>query len=194
LVHRPILGHVTNQFAPVGDPLWAPWTSVDQQVASYGLLSHYNLILSSHLHLAQAVQIPGQPGQMNLGNGGTQLDPPTGYETPRFGPLANAPGDPVAPGLAPYPAPTMDFTDVRFGYALVRPGRNLGEWNWRHFSPDEKLLLIAISRVNLWRVRPHKAPRRRLQFGHGGRRGSSNPASGWRQYEVGCERGWQARL
>jgi len=50
------------------------------------LLSHYNLILSSHLHLAQAVQIPGQPGQMIIGNGGTQLDPPTGYETPGFGP------------------------------------------------------------------------------------------------------------
>jgi hypothetical protein len=139
LVHRPILGHVTSQFAPVGDPLWVPWTSVDQQVASYGLLSHYNLILSSHLHLAQAVQIPGQPGQMILGNGGTLLDPPTGYETPRFGPLANAVGDPSVPGLAPYPAPTMDFTDVRFGYALVRPGRNLGEWSWRHFSPDDVL-------------------------------------------------------
>lgn len=139
LVHRPIFGHVTDQFAPPDDPLWTPWTSLDQQAASVGLLDHYHLILSSHLHLAQAVQIPGQPGQMILGNGGTLLDPPTGYQTPVYGPLADAQGAPVIPGVVPYPPATMDATAVRFGYAMVKPGRRQGEWRWQHFSPDDEL-------------------------------------------------------
>lgn len=139
LVHRPIFGHVTHQFAPPDDPLWTPWTSLDQQAASLGLLDHYNLILSSHVHLAQAVQIPGQPGQMILGNGGTLLDPPTGYQTPVYGPLADALGAPVIPGVTPYPPATMDATAVRFGYALVKPGRRRGEWHWQHFSPGDEL-------------------------------------------------------
>ena len=136
LVHRPIFGHMTDQYAPSGDSLWVPWLSIDQQVASYGLLENYNSILSSHMHLMQAVQIPGQPGQMVLGNGATDLDPTTGYETPQYGPLANALGNPIVPGLIPYPAATTSFTAVEFGYAMVRPGRSFSEWSWEHYTPD----------------------------------------------------------
>ena len=136
LVHRPLFGHLTTQYAPSGDPLWVPWVSIDQQVASYGLLDNYNAVLSSHMHLMQAVQIPGQPGQMILGNGATELDPSTGYDNPQYGPLANALGNPIVPGLIPYPAATMSYTAVEFGYAMVRPGRRFSEWNWEHYTPD----------------------------------------------------------
>jgi hypothetical protein len=88
------------------------------------------------MHLMQAVQIPGQPGQMILGNGATELDPSTGYDNPQFGPLANALGNPIVPGLIPYPAATMSYTAVEFGYAMVRPGRRFSEWNWEHYTPD----------------------------------------------------------
>ncbi|NEX23464.1 hypothetical protein G3480_24775 [Thiorhodococcus mannitoliphagus] len=139
LVHRPIFGHVTDLFKPADDPLWTPWTSVDQQVASLGLLDNYDLILSSHLHVAQAVQIPDLPAQIVLGNGGTLLDPASGYETPTFGPLADATGAPLIEGVAPYPPATMDKTAVRFGYAVAHPGRETGDWSWEHYTPEGAL-------------------------------------------------------
>lgn len=128
LVHRPIFGLVSSTLV---SGTGTPWTSVDQQAASVGLLSRYRMILSSHIHLAQAVQIPGQAGQLVLGNGGTELDPATGYDMPTYGPLQNAVGTPLITGVPPYPAPVAEWTDVRFGYAMAVPSAAAGRWSIR---------------------------------------------------------------
>ena len=69
-----------------------------------------------------------------LGNGGTLLDPTSGYEVPAYGPLANASGQRVDPALAPYPNPTMSWTSVQFGYAMATPTGNSG-WKVSHRTP-----------------------------------------------------------
>ena len=125
--HRPIYAFVTTDFARPGIP-FNPWTSVDQTAASFGLLGHYSLIFSSHLHLAQAVQIPNQPPQLVLGNAGTLLDPPTGYPLPTSGPHGTADQQ--------YPAPTSAWVDVRFGYALATPRAAAGAWQIRMIDPE----------------------------------------------------------
>lgn len=135
LTHRPIFSHVTDTFAPPNNSLWTPWTSLDQTAASQGLLGNYKLVLSSHVHVTQAVQIPGQPGSLIMGNGGTYLDPPTGYATPQYGPGANADGTPIAPTVTPYPSATMDWTLVQFGYAMAFPKQQAGRWAIKHRSP-----------------------------------------------------------
>lgn len=135
LTHRPIFGHVTDTFVPPNNPLWTPWTSLDQTAASQGLLGNYKLVLSSHVHLTQAVQIPGQPGSLIMGNGGTYLDPATGYATPQYGPGANADGTPIASTAMPYPNATMDWTLVQFGYAMAYPKQQEGRWAIKHRSP-----------------------------------------------------------
>ncbi|MCX6434251.1 MAG: hypothetical protein NTX29_16265, partial [Actinobacteria bacterium] len=135
LTHRPIFGIGSSALAIPGDPQWTQWTSMDQTAASQGLLGNYTLILSSHLHLTQAVQIPGQPGNLIMGNGGTQLDPPSGYSTPPLGPLTNADGTPVSPTLTPYPTAIRDWTAVQFGFAMVYPMKQANTWSIRHESP-----------------------------------------------------------
>lgn len=135
MTHRPIFSVVTTQFAPAGNPLWTPWSSLDQTAASQGLLDHYGMILSSHNHIAQFVQIPDQPPSLVLGNGGTLLDPTTGYAIPPFGPLANPDGTPIRPGITPYPTATKLWTDVRFGYAMATPGTKVGRWTIEHLDP-----------------------------------------------------------
>jgi hypothetical protein len=126
LVHRPVIGwQVNDDCAPTGG-----WVSGDQQVASYGLLDDYSVIISSHIHLAQAMNIPGVPPQVVLGNGGTLLEPPTPFTLPVTGPSFD-------PALA-YGAPTSGWWDVRFGYALVQPRAN-GNWLWQMKTPDATL-------------------------------------------------------
>ena len=126
LVHRPVIGwQVNDDCAPTGG-----WVSGDQQVASYGLLDDYSVIISSHIHLAQAMNIPGVPPQVVLGNGGTLLEPPTPFTLPVTGPNFD-------PAFA-YPAPTSGWWDVRFGYALVQPRAN-GNWLWQMKTPDATL-------------------------------------------------------
>lgn len=123
VTHRPVFGFVSNTFASPGQA-FNPWTSLDQAAAAQGLLGGYDLILSSHIHLAQAVRIPGLPPQLVLGNGGTLLDPTIGYPLPSSGPL---------PG---YPAPTWAWVAPRFGYALATPGAESGQWRLSMRDPQ----------------------------------------------------------
>ncbi len=129
LTHRPIFGMLPTQFFPNGGSVWS---SADQAAASQGLLGRYGLILSSHIHVAQAVNIPRQPGQIVLGNGATELYPKTGYPTPTYGPLSKSDGSALSPLATPYPAPTSTWTDVRFGYAIATPGRDAKSWSFEH--------------------------------------------------------------
>ncbi len=115
--HRPLFGFVSSLLVPPGG---SPWSSTDAVAAARGTLGNYRLIVSGHIHVAQAVQVPGQPGQLVLGNGGTELDPPTGYETPATG-----------PGNPPYPGPTWSWTLSAFGYAVGTPGARPGRWTLR---------------------------------------------------------------
>ena len=128
LTHRPIFGMISTQYSG-GQSVW---TSPNQTAASQGLLGDFNLILSSHVHVAQAVNIPNQPAQLVIGNGGTLLDPATGYETPKYGPLSNVDGSPLSPLATPYPAPTSTWTDVRFGYIIATPGTQTKSWSLEH--------------------------------------------------------------
>jgi hypothetical protein len=121
------------------------WVSETQTAAAYGLLGHYNLLLSSHIHLAQAVQIPGQAGQLILGNGGSSLQPEGIEDYPPFltyGPLQAPTGElveGVPAGMTAYPVPEKPmWTARRFGFAMAMPGKKKTQWTWTHFGPDGK--------------------------------------------------------
>ena len=128
LTHRPIFG-MTSAELTNGGPVWS---SQDQAAASQGLLGGFSLLLSSHIHVAQAVNIPGQPGQIVLGNGASALFPATGYDTPSYGPLSNLDGSALSPLATPYPAPTNSWTDVRFGYVIATPSARSTRWAFEH--------------------------------------------------------------
>jgi hypothetical protein len=140
LTHRPVFG-IAYETVPdlcLGAASCTLWTSVPNQSAAYGLLDNYNLILSSHIHLVQSTQIPGQPPQLVLGNGSTNLDPVVDYSIPLVGgPLTGVKNLP-AWVTQPYPTATSTWTDVRFGYAMLYPGKRKGEWTWKHLTPDGK--------------------------------------------------------
>ena len=142
LSHQPQFGVdcAPEDFSPL-----CKWVSETQTAAAYGLLGHYNLLLSSHIHLAQAVQIPGQPGQMIVGNGGSSLQPEGIEDYPPFltyGPLQAPTGELVVgvpAGMTAYPVPEKPmWTAVRFGYAMAVPGKKNTQWTWTHFDPDGK--------------------------------------------------------
>ncbi len=123
LTHRPIFALVSESLAGTG----SQWSSEDQTAASAGLISRYGMILSSHIHLAQSVQIPGQPGQLVLGNGGTMLDEsPTAI--PSYGPLQTPQGVPLSPDVAPFPTATAMWSSSTFGYATAVPTARGGAW------------------------------------------------------------------
>ena len=121
LTHRPIAGLVSTEKLPNPPGAATPWSSITQTYSSYGLLERFDVTLSSHIHLAQAVQVPGLPGEIVLGNAGTDLEPPTGYGIPPFGPLSDAFGQRLAADVAPLPTATYARSWVRFGYAIARP-------------------------------------------------------------------------
>lgn len=146
LVHQPLFGldcapdtiSIADQ-SLFGDQ--CKWISETQTAAAYGLLANYHLVLSSHIHLAQAVQIPGQPGQLVIGNGGTLLEE-VGAPYPSalpYAPLQYPNGQPVAglpAGVAPYPLASSIWTERRFGFAMANPKRVRNEWSWTHYDPD----------------------------------------------------------
>jgi 3',5'-cyclic AMP phosphodiesterase CpdA len=124
LVHRPLFGLLAPAIADGG----SQWSSADQQAASKGQLGNYRMIVSSHIHVVEAVQVPGQPGQMVLGNGGTQLEA-VATAIPAYGALANPNGTPIDPAYAPYPTATRLWGESRFGYAVATPGSGAGRWS-----------------------------------------------------------------
>ncbi|MGI9196617.1 MAG: metallophosphoesterase [Candidatus Nanopelagicales bacterium] len=126
LTHRPIAAVVSTELLPVPPGEATVWSSLTQTYSSYGLLDDFDLLLSSHIHLAQAIQVPGLPGQLVLGNAGTMLDPAQGYAIPKHGPLSNASGQtlvpvPPLPPYPPIPTATSLETWVQYGYAMARP-------------------------------------------------------------------------
>jgi hypothetical protein len=109
LVHRPIAGLTpADDCAPGGS-----WVAADQQLASYGQLAPYDLILSSHIHVVESMNIPGMPGQLILGNGSTLLESNKPFVLPTSGPA----WDPAKT----YPAPTSGWWAVQFGYGMAQP-------------------------------------------------------------------------
>jgi hypothetical protein len=121
LVHRPIVGwQPSDDCGPDGG-----WITADQAIASKGLLAPFQMILSSHIHLAQVVNIPGIPSQFVVGNGGTLLEP------------GNAPVGSTGPTFqgASYPAPTSSWMAIRFGYVTATPNPGTG-WKMQMRDPD----------------------------------------------------------
>jgi hypothetical protein len=137
LTHRPIFGFASSAFATPGEPI--VWGSADQAAAAWGLLGTYDLVFSSHMHIAEVVQLPGLPAQLILGNAGTMLDPSTGYALPNQ-------GFTVGPDRT-YPVPTSAWVDVRFGYALAEPGAASNTWRLQMRSPDGETFAACGLRV-----------------------------------------------
>jgi hypothetical protein len=120
LVHRPIVGwQPSDDCGPDGG-----WITADQAIASKGLLGPFQMVLSSHLHLAQAVNIPGIPSQFVVGNGGTLLEP---------GKAPVSSTGPTFPG-ASYPGPTSSWMAIRFGYVTATPNPGTG-WTMQMRDP-----------------------------------------------------------
>lgn len=134
LTHRPITAIVSSTYLPSPPGAATPWTSLTNTFASSGLLGRYDLMLSSHLHLAQAVQIPGLPGEIVLGNAGALLDAPTGYEIPEYGPLADGYGVPLTTAVPQIPTAKSITTWVRYGYAIATPAKS--GWNFEMKGVD----------------------------------------------------------
>ncbi len=135
ITHAPVFGIQSTDFSN-GKPSWSPWMTPDIAAASYGLLGNYDFIASSHIHLTQAVQIPGQPGQLVVGNGGVLLDPPGGYQIPGHGPLADGTGAPLSSALVPYPTAVRFWNEVRHGFVIAAPGTKSRNWKFTHRTPE----------------------------------------------------------
>jgi hypothetical protein len=142
LTHRPVYGW--ERFSgPSGPPVW---TSVTMAAALDAVLRPFAAILSGHLHLFETVQIPGRPAQLVLGDGGTRLDrADQGGALPTFGPLASPDGSgpllgpggqPVAPGVAPVPAPTRGTISFTFGWMLLRPAAKTGVFTATRYEAE----------------------------------------------------------
>lgn len=115
LIHRPVFGfQPSDDCSPTGG-----WIVADQATASRGKLSKYNLLLSSHIHLVQSVNIPGAPGQLVIGNGGTKLEPIQTVNFPTTGP--------TWPNGGAFEASTNSWAEVRHGYAIAAPTKS-GSW------------------------------------------------------------------
>lgn len=129
MTHRNIFGIVVDQFIPYKvDPNAQAWTSNQEILGSYGQLDNFDMIASSHTHFLQVVQIPGQPGLMIVGNGGTLL-----YQgnltIPKYPPLTNSLDQPLVPGVGPYnETASFLWTVFKHGYAIAVPVTERGSW------------------------------------------------------------------
>ena len=96
---------------------------MDRSTAGYGLTSNYQLMVASHVHVAQVVKIPGQPPQMVVGNGGSKPDVAdlASYARPTD-------GTPLSPDYEPYPNASYDWTAVKYGYVIATPNQNARQW------------------------------------------------------------------
>ena len=112
------------------------WVSSDTAAAAQGLLDRYALILSGHVHLNEAVQVPGQPGQLVVGAGGTTLDPGIKFVRPKYGQLATGLGRPMSSQHKPYRTLTSWFHQSEFAWALMTPGSTSGSWDVEYRGVD----------------------------------------------------------
>ena len=112
------------------------WVSSDTAAAAQGLLGRYSLILSGHVHLNEAVQVPGQPGQLVVGAGGTTLDPGIKFVRPKHGQLASGLGRPMSPDHTPYRTLTSWFHQSTFAWALMTAGSAPGSWDIEYRGAD----------------------------------------------------------
>jgi hypothetical protein len=118
LTHKPVYGW--ERFNGPDQP--PVWTNLTLQAALDPLIEPFAAVLSGHLHLFQTVELPGRPGQLTLGDGGTLLDPADhGGALPTFGPT----------GL---PAPTRGVTSFTFGWVLLRPGKATDVFTGRRYE------------------------------------------------------------
>lgn len=143
LTHRPITGVISTQDLPDPPGAATTWSSVTNAFASSGLLGNFDLSLSSHIHVAQAIQVPGLPGEIVLGNAGTQLEPSTGYQIPAYGPLADGFGVPLTTAVPQIPTASALTTWVRFGYAVATPAKS----GWKFEMKDVEGTGFATCRV-----------------------------------------------
>lgn len=146
VTHQPPLAITTTKYDPGNVPDWTNWVAVDQTVASRGLLTPYDALVSGHLHLSQVVKIPGLPPQFVFGGGGTFLDPPDGYDTPKYGPLATSKGEPMVPGFKPYPRDQYRWIEVQHAFGLARPNAAQGAWDVQYVKPDGSTLATCTVR------------------------------------------------
>jgi len=131
LTHRPMFGVEPVEEAAPG---LLPYTSIDQTASAFGLIGNYQLMVASHVHVAQVVKIPGQPIQMVVGNGGSKPDVSTesSYRIPDYGPLRNAAGEPLSPSYTPYEKPSYLWNRVKYGYTIMKPGNKAKRWTATH--------------------------------------------------------------
>ncbi|MFM9139082.1 MAG: hypothetical protein ACKOTH_00720, partial [Solirubrobacterales bacterium] len=142
ITHRPMFGVDARSEADPGD---LNWTSITQTAAGQGLIANYNMMLASHVHVAQVVQIPGQPAQVVLGNGGSVPDStdPAQYALPAYGPMNDDKGQPLVDRntgqpVTPYANAEYLQTWIKYGYALFTPGSKAGKWTISHRGVDGK--------------------------------------------------------
>lgn len=132
VTHRPMFGVDVTPQSPAGA---LGWTSITQTAAGQGFTGRYSLMLGSHVHAAQAVQVPGQPAQLVVGNGGSIPDSvdPVHYALPAYGPMRNALGEPLVDQntgrpVIPYEKASYLKTWVRYGFAMLAPERQSDNW------------------------------------------------------------------
>ncbi len=136
IVHRPIVGwQVNDDCSPTGG-----WVSSDQSAASAGLLGNYQILVSSHVHVVEAINIPGIPGQLVIGNGGTLLDPVLGAISTTSGPST--------PQIT-YGAPTSSWMSSQFGYVIGIP-KSSTQWDLQMRNPaGATFALCALKSKNI---------------------------------------------
>jgi hypothetical protein len=143
VTHQPPTAITTTKFNPGNIPDWQNWVADDQAAASYGLLDKYAAMVSGHLHLSQVAKVKGLPPQFVFGGGGTRLDPRTGYTVPKYGPLSTSKGQPLVPGLKPYPADAYRWIEVQHAFGLARPNPSQGAWDVAFVRPTGETLVTC---------------------------------------------------